>query len=403
MTDARRAGPGPPDDDRWSSPTWTAPIRRLRWSRSVFSASGRTILFRSCGPTSRGDDPTPLTTRSGLTWRGGGARRGPRGRRSRDPAAGATPRPRWSSAWRSSGVDARPPTPRPSRRCRTAYVAQGHGAGPQLHRAWVVTLLEQHFPTLVDYAFATCCAWKRTSTASCRVRGHGAVAEPLLLRRCRRRLPREIRQVTPTSPPAWPSSGWSTTSATSTPGPSTRFRSGPTATGCRSGRVGRYGPYLERGDGDDVQRRRSPTTRLPDELHFAGHRADASPGDRDLGEHPDTGLVAPKAGRFDRTSRRASTTTRPASSPARRRCSRRWIRPRSSRSCRCWSYREVGADPADGVVITTQNLVATARTFKKGTDSRSLDSEDQILTTLDEALATWPSPSVDGRTLPSRR
>jgi len=52
----------------------------------------------------------------------------------------------------------------------------------------------------------------------------------------------------------------------------------------------------------------------------------------------------------------------------------------------------VGGDPADGVVITTENG-GYGPYLKKGTVSRSLESEEQILTlTLDEALAILAQP-----------
>lgn len=61
--------------------------------------------------------------------------------------------------------------------------------------------------------------------------------------------------------------------------------------------------------------------------------------------------------------------------------------------------REVGADPADGEVITAQNG-RYGPYLKKGSDSRSLESEEQLLTiTLDEALALFAQPKTRrGRT-----
>ena len=163
-------------------------------------------------------------------------------------------------------------------------------------------------------------------------------------------------------------------------------------------RVGRYGPYLERGDGDDVQRASIPDDTPPDELtpERAVELLEAPSGDRDLGEHPDTGLVVHlKAGRFgpyvqegehdDETGLKPRTASLFASmDPAT--VTLEQVLPLLELP------REVGADPADGVVITTQNG-RYGPYLKKGTDSRSLDSEDQILTlTLDEALAILAQP-----------
>ena len=60
--------------------------------------------------------------------------------------------------------------------------------------------------------------------------------------------------------------------------------------------------------------------------------------------------------------------------------------------------REVGVDPSDGEMITAQNG-RYGPYLKKGTDSRSLSSEDQIFTvTLDEARRIYAEPKRRGRT-----
>src|SRR5207237_6173656 len=59
--------------------------------------------------------------------------------------------------------------------------------------------------------------------------------------------------------------------------------------------------------------------------------------------------------------------------------------------------RVVGTDPASGEEITAQNG-RYGPYLKKGTDSRSLDSEEKLLTiTLDEALAVYAQPKQRGR------
>ena len=59
--------------------------------------------------------------------------------------------------------------------------------------------------------------------------------------------------------------------------------------------------------------------------------------------------------------------------------------------------REVGKDPADGELITAQNG-RYGPYLKKGNDSRSLASEEQIFTvTLDEARRIYAEPKRRGR------
>ena len=101
------------------------------------------------------------------------------------------------------------------------------------------------------------------------------------------------------------------------------------------------------------------------------------------------------------TSPRCCPRTRPrAPSRAPARCSSRcrWTRsPSTTRSscCRCrgWS----ATDPESGEEITAQNG-RYGPYLKKGTDSRSLTSEDQLFTiTLDEALTIYAQPKQRGR------
>ena len=64
--------------------------------------------------------------------------------------------------------------------------------------------------------------------------------------------------------------------------------------------------------------------------------------------------------------------------------------------------RTVGADPSDGELITAQNG-RYGPYLKKGTESRTLDSEEQILTlTLEEALAKLAQPKQYGRRGPAK-
>jgi DNA topoisomerase-1 len=163
-------------------------------------------------------------------------------------------------------------------------------------------------------------------------------------------------------------------------------------------RVGRYGPYLQRGDGDDVERASIPDDIPPDELtpERAVELLEAPSGDRDLGEHPTTGLVVQlKNGRFGPYVQEGEFDDASGTKPR----TASLFRSMDPESVTLQDIlplldlpREVGADPTDGVVITTQNG-RYGPYLKKGTDSRSLETEEQILTlTLDEALRILAEP-----------
>jgi DNA topoisomerase I len=174
-------------------------------------------------------------------------------------------------------------------------------------------------------------------------------------------------------------------------------------------RVGRYGPYLERerpgDDGEPVTERASvPDDTPPDELTV--ERAEellAQPsGDRQLGNDPDSGrLVVAKVGRYGPY----VTEVLPEDAP-------KTAKPRTASLFKDMSLdsvrledalellklpRQVGVDPADGAPISAQNG-RYGPYIKKGTDSRSLESEAALFTvTLDEALALLAEPKPRGR------
>ncbi len=160
-------------------------------------------------------------------------------------------------------------------------------------------------------------------------------------------------------------------------------------------RVGRYGPYLQRGD----DRAPIPEDLPPDELTLerAEELLDAPSSDRVLGNDPETGLdVQVRAGRFgpyvqlgsatdgDRKPRTASLFQ--SMSPATVTLEQALELLRLP--------RVVGTDPESGEEI----LAANGRFgpyLKRGTDTRSLASEEQLLTvTLDEALALFAQPKT---------
>ncbi|MBA2768950.1 MAG: type I DNA topoisomerase [Sporichthyaceae bacterium] len=171
-------------------------------------------------------------------------------------------------------------------------------------------------------------------------------------------------------------------------------------------RVGRYGPYVQRGaDGDDASQRASvPEDMAPDELTVdkAEELLSAPSGERELGTDPTTGLlVVAKSGRYGPY----VTEVLPEDAP-------KSARPRTGSLLKTMSLdtvtledaqrllslpRVVGVDPSDGHEITAQNG-RYGPYLRKGTDSRSLDSEEQMFDiTLEQALAIYAQPKQRGR------
>ena len=170
-------------------------------------------------------------------------------------------------------------------------------------------------------------------------------------------------------------------------------------------RVGRYGPYLEGPDDDGNpagKRANVPEDLPPDELTLAKARelfANPAGEEIDLGTHPGLRIVA-KNGRFGPF----VTEVLPEDAP-------KSAKPRTGSLFKSMSLetislddavkllslpRVVGAD-AEGVEITAQNG-RYGPYLKKGSDSRSIDSEEKLLTiTLDEALAIYAQPKQRGR------
>lgn len=172
-------------------------------------------------------------------------------------------------------------------------------------------------------------------------------------------------------------------------------------------RVGRYGPYLE-GPGDDGapagKRANVPDDLPPDELTPAKAKellANPAGEEIPLGTHPESGLkVVAKNGRFGPY----VTEVLPEDAP-------KSAKPRTGSLFKSMSLdtvdlddavrllslpRVVGTD-AEGEEITAQNG-RYGPYLKKGSDSRSLASEDQIFDiTIDEALAIYAQPKQRGR------
>ena len=163
-------------------------------------------------------------------------------------------------------------------------------------------------------------------------------------------------------------------------------------------RVGRYGPYLER----DGQRVNVPEDMAPDELTVekAEELFSQPSGERVLGADPGTGhaLVA-KAGRFGPYVTEQLPEDAPASA-----------KPRTASLLKSMALDTVTLDDAlkllslprelgelDGEPITVQNG-RYGPYVKQGSDSRSLESEDQLFTlTLAEAKELFAQPKARGR------
>jgi len=188
-------------------------------------------------------------------------------------------------------------------------------------------------------------------------------------------------------------------------------------------RVGRYGPYLEDAEG---KRANVPGDLAPDELTVAkaGELFTRAADDgRELGTDPSTGhTIVVKDGRYgpyvteilpepepaaDETAEagEGAATSKPAGKGSARR-SRKGPKPRTASLLKSMDLatvtleqaldllslpRVVGQD-ADGVDITAQNG-RYGPYLKRGTDSRSLESEEQLFTvTLEQALELFAQP-----------
>jgi DNA topoisomerase-1 len=160
-------------------------------------------------------------------------------------------------------------------------------------------------------------------------------------------------------------------------------------------RVGKYGPYLERGE----ERASIPPDIAPDELtpERALEILLAPSTDRELGVHPDTGLtLMVKTGRFGPY----FTEILPEDDKEKPRTASllKSMEPTSvslDDALKLFALpRIVGIDPADNIEITAQNG-RYGPYMTKAKDSRSLDTEDQIFTiTLEEALAKYALPKT---------
>ncbi|WP_083199520.1 type I DNA topoisomerase [Microbacterium oleivorans] len=186
-------------------------------------------------------------------------------------------------------------------------------------------------------------------------------------------------------------------------------------------RFGRYGPYLEvPGDDPETPRRINvPEDLAPDELtpEKARELIDAPVGgDRVLGQNPENGRdVVIKDGRFGPYLEEVLPEHEaPAEEVKPKRGAKKAVAPKPKRASLFKSMspetidletalkllslpREVGTDPESGAVITAQNG-PYGPYIKKGTDSRSIASEDMIFDiTLEQALEIYSQPKYANR------
>jgi DNA topoisomerase-1 len=166
-------------------------------------------------------------------------------------------------------------------------------------------------------------------------------------------------------------------------------------------RVGKYGPYLERGEGETLQRANIPQDLAPDEMtaEKAKELFNAPSGERELGIDPETErVIMAKTGRYGPY----FTEVLPEGSPKKE-------KPRTASlfstmdveqvslddALRMFTLpREIGLDPTEGEPITAQNG-RYGPYLLKGKDSRTLPDEESIFScTLEEALALFAQPKL---------
>ena len=242
----------------------------------------------------------------------------------------------------------------------------------------VVTLLERHFPHLVDYAFTA-----RMEDALDDIASGEAERVPWLRRfyfgadgeEGLKEMVSDLSEIDARDVSSFPLAGTDIVV-----------------------RVGRYGPYLER----DGQRVNVPEGTAPDELtpEFAAELLDRPSGDKILGSDPETGkTIVAKAGRFGPYVTEVLEDDAPKSA-----------RPRTASLLKSMDLDSVTLEDAirlltlprtlgelDGEPVTVQNG-RYGPYVKKGAESRSLEAEEQMFTvTLDEAKALLDQPKPRGR------
>lgn len=184
-------------------------------------------------------------------------------------------------------------------------------------------------------------------------------------------------------------------------------------------RVGRYGPYIEHltadtAEGENPPRASVPDDIAPDELTLDVARdllENQKDGDIELGSDPVSGhMIVAKSGRFGPYVTEIipePELDESMSAAAKKKAKAALPKPRTASLFKSHSLttitldealqllslpRVVGVDPDTGTEITANNG-RYGPYLKKGTDSRTITSEEQLLTiTLDEALEIYKQP-----------
>ncbi|OLT26054.1 DNA topoisomerase I [Nocardiopsis sp. CNR-923] len=175
-------------------------------------------------------------------------------------------------------------------------------------------------------------------------------------------------------------------------------------------RVGRFGPYLDR----DGERANVPEDLAPDELtkEKAEELLAQPSGDRELGADPGTGrVIVAKSGRFGPyVTEVVEEPAEEAGKGAAKSKAKTKVKPRTSSLLKSMDLDTVTLEDAlrllslprvvgelDGEEVTAQNG-RYGPYLKRGTDSRSLETEEQMFTvTLEEAKALFAQPKQRGR------
>ncbi len=182
-------------------------------------------------------------------------------------------------------------------------------------------------------------------------------------------------------------------------------------------RVGRFGPYLERVEDGQSRRANLPEDLPPDELtrEVAEQLFSVPQEGRSLGTDPVTGHeIVAKEGRYGpyvteilpdaeepepekkESARKKAAKPKPRTGSLFKDMSTETVTLEDALKLLSLP-RLVGTDPDSGEEITAQNG-RYGPYLKKGTDSRSLTSEEQLFTvTLDEALEIYSRPKERGR------
>jgi DNA topoisomerase-1 len=160
-------------------------------------------------------------------------------------------------------------------------------------------------------------------------------------------------------------------------------------------RVGRYGPYLQRGE----ERASIPEDLPPDELTV--ERADeillAPSGDRELGTDSETGLpIYAKSGRFGpyvQLGEMVEGADKPRTASLFKTMSLDTLTVEDALEL-LRLPRTVGTDPETGEEVLALNG-RFGPYLKRGTDTRSLENEEQLLTvTMEQAVALFAQPKT---------